>query len=269
MKKSNERSPTLSPKGRRVGVGASGLATSTLEVQRRDLADRSEPAYLNDFNEEIRIEQEAARERKFTLDDLSPRVVSLPKAPVVQVQRKKRRIKVKALTGKSKHTFRMIRFQVAEDPVVKTAPVNKDILATSQRLKKPFFRSLDANQKAISKYLIQDLAPLMLPAMSAIDDAKEVLSEITDLDIDTPLYATLTKFLRLGVEVKLATWVSRYLGLSAEETQTLFHRLEPKDDKKLMPGMQPIHQMLRSQEEGLLLLQKVLAATKKAQQSRS
>lgn len=109
-------------------------------------------------------------------------------------------------------------------------------------------QSLVENTKKLRSFIVEDIAPRVLATRQAWEEAQVVLRELTGvsdlaLESEEGLY---THALRLGVNIKIADWVSKYLSLSKEDASVLYgllfspHHKQPDDMSKLTALLQTL-----------------------------
>lgn len=207
--------------------------------------------------------------------DLSPHPVKPPEDLVNRVFRRRTPKKKKqpshpVISGRSPNFLFVVQPKPEKPKQAVDIPVNKEILSISKKIGSPMGERLKANQRAITKFLITEIAPLTLPASSAIEDAKDILKEILGVDVpESTLYAHLQKYMKGAAEAKVEHWIRRYMNLSQEEISLLAERANSEKLngtlEKVLSGLRPVHPVSR-QEEGLSpLLRKILEATRKNQ----
>lgn len=259
----------ITPHGKSRGVG-----TSSTRLNETALRQRAEPStesgmFVNDLEDE---QKSSTPIEALDFDDMAPVARSfndLPNLiPSPRVQKKRKVRKGTFLTGRSKFTFKLLKTKrkPSEPKPVHTSPVNKKLLEEAKRLKKPFLKDFEKNQGKISEFLVRTIAPLLLPAVSAIDDSKDMLREVMGVPVESPIYKVMMLMLKESAEIKLATFVTSYMKLTDQEKSVLFSRLEGHKNgaKEHVPGVQLIHKLLRSQESSNLLMQEILSTPKKA-----
>lgn len=134
----------------------------------------------------------------------------------------------KVMQGVSPKFFYILRKKKNIKKVAKKTliPVNEEILELAKKSKRPFIKRMSGNLKAVRSFVIFNLAPATLPLMSAIDEARDTIKEITTDPVASPIYGMLVRLALAGVEVKSASFVATYLKLNKEERIRFFERIE-------------------------------------------
>jgi hypothetical protein len=131
-------------------------------------------------------------------------------------------------TGKSPRFFTLIR-KSKKKPKKKSTqlkPVNEEVLQLARKVRKGFIHKMGGNLRSMRNLLIGELAPRVLPTVSAIEEAQDVIKEIVGDKVTSSLYGILMKQITAGSEVKISSWVADYLGMDKDERKRFFARLE-------------------------------------------
>lgn len=192
------------------------------------------------------------------LDNLNFDALVSPRA-VIQAKRKKAKSINPFLTGSNKFTYRVLRKRSEKRKVSEEKlPVNTKILQAAKASSPFFLKEMGANQLAIRNFLVKQVAPKMVPAMSAVDDSKDVLSEILGSKVDSNLYTILMKQLQYAAETKIASWIAKYFKLSTIETERFLERIDKeKDLAKFMSQLQKVRPVSRQEERSQVPMQRV------------
>jgi len=182
-----------------------------------------------------------------------------------RVRRGKAIIPNKFIHGKSDRFLYLIRGpdpkKVLKKP--KMEPVNKKILETAKKAKKPFISRLGSNLEEIRNLLVLELAPRMIPVVSAVEEAKDVLKEIMDDKVESRAYDTLMKYVNSASEVRLATWVANYMGMDKFERRRFYARLEAdRDYGKKLSEVLKLRSLQGSSQESNILLREIQTLNK-------
>ena len=192
-----------------------------------------------------------------------------------RVPAKKKQTPSSVMVGRSKHFFLLIKGPNKESSVreKRDPDINEKIMRMAKKGRRPFVSMMEKNMKEIRKILLTVLAPKLVPVLSALDETRDILKEITGSQMNTDMHMqfVLKKQLNQAAEVKIASWVSAYLELTAEEQRRFYERLvQDKNAEGNVSAMRKLHEVPRP-EEGVnrLLLREIRSLRSGLKQERN
>jgi len=157
------------------------------------------------------------------------------------------------MSGKSKHfyylldTKKMMEQEKESTPEL-PIPVNEKVIQIVKRAEKPFVKMTGKNLVDIRRFLLRDVAPKMLPLISAVEETRDVLAEITKTDVKSTVFSTLLRTISTAAEVKIASFTADYLELNKEEKQRFYERISMDRNNEALSKMQVLGAMQRQRE---------------------
>jgi hypothetical protein len=192
--------------------------------------------------------------------------------PITKVQLELNEEKVpqqrhKVLKGESSKFFFILKKRTTK-PVAKKRemiPVNEAILALAKKIKRPFIKRIGVNLEKLRSFVVFDLAPTTLPLVSALDEAKDVLKEITTDNVQSTIYGMIVRLASAGVEIKTATFIAKYLKLNKEEEKRFFERVEgDRRYQKDLSQLQKVRDLQGAVERTEALVRRLQSTSRKS-----
>lgn len=173
------------------------------------------------------------------------------------------------MQGKSDSFYYFIDTPKEVGPINTPEPVNQRILEQAKQMKKSFTAEVKENTDVLRDMFVKDIAPKLLPVVSALEDAKDILTEIVGQKVEAQAFTLAQKMVFAAAEVKLATRVATYLGLSKLETDRFFQKIEQdKAHEKILSGLRNLRNVPKTEEGAGLLVREILAGINKAAKKR-
>jgi len=194
-----------------------------------------------------------------------PTPISLDESLLRRKRKKKKRNPF--ISGSSPHLEYYLQ-PVSKKKRVETkvlVPVNEKIIEQANRNRKRFVRRMGKNMDQIRSFLAYDLGSKMLPTISAIEEARDLLKEITGEEVRSSIYGMLLKLLQTGAEIKITTFITKYLRLTKREEEDLLSTITSnKAHEKDLSNLQKLYSMSRPSEGLHELLMREIRGIQKA-----
>lgn len=163
--------------------------------------------------------------RPLDLSDLYPRPVDLKEEKRTFSKNKRQKWEHPVMKGRSPNFIFLLKGQKEKSEVILPRPINKILLEAAKKAKKPFIKKFGKNLGEIRKFLVFHLAPKMLPLISAVEDSKEVLTEVLGEEVNSTIYSTFIKQIEYAAEARVSTFVADYLNLDENERERFLERI--------------------------------------------
>lgn len=126
-------------------------------------------------------------------------------------------------------------FRIGDDPELefrkvppKVEPVNAELVARTDALKKSFPRELSKHIDVVREFFLREIAPLTVSGIAGADQAHSILEGATGSDVDRSLQSTFQTMLTKAAHLRLAQFVGQYMSLDDRQMQQLLQVLQPK-----------------------------------------
>jgi hypothetical protein len=87
---------------------------------------------------------------------------------------------------------------------------------------------LQANIERIREFFLKDIAPLLMAASAGVTQAQQVIHRTVDSPVDERPFAQFEAMLKSAASVRMAEFVTEYMGLSKDLADTLLNAVLPK-----------------------------------------
>ena len=138
----------------------------------------------------------------------------------------KRKDNIEFFTGASPKFFILTKAVKKKRKNRVSVPVNLKVIHYAKRIEKKFLGKTQDNLELMRNFLVQKIAPRLLPVISSIDEARDVLKEVMGVDVNSTSYSVFVKYMTVASEVKIASFITSYLRLDKEEQRKFYERLE-------------------------------------------
>ncbi len=95
--------------------------------------------------------------------------------------------------------------------------VDEQIEARKKTYEKQLPTKLNKNLEQVREFWLNQVAPLALAAQSGSEQARDVINRTLNVEIDSTSFMQFQLMLNQGTKVKLADYVTKYLGLKASD----------------------------------------------------
>ena len=169
-----------------------------------------------------------------------------------------------------------VKSSLVEDPLSSRDPFNKVNLELGEDYRGRLPKLLQSNIVEVRDFFLREIAPLILACSNGLQDATDILEVALGEKPDTAmLQSKINNTLRLAIDLKIASFISKFAGLSAELDSQLklvlmSHSLKSNDlIKTLLSEMQPLSDVSRQKESSDTQLPELQASQGRGVDSRA
>lgn len=110
-------------------------------------------------------------------------------------------------------------------------PLNKNVEDRAKTFNRDVAGKVDKLIKEVSEYFLTELSPLTMAAQGGVAQAREVMQIALNTDVEQASVDQFDSMLRHGVQMKMARYIARYLGLSNKDVPMLMEKLAKGNGK--------------------------------------
>jgi hypothetical protein len=89
-------------------------------------------------------------------------------------------------------------------------------------------KELEANISQVREFFLREIAPITLAADAGAVQAKEVVKRLVKSDVDGTQFEKFERMMAHAVDIKMARFVARQLGMTAKEATEILLRMQPR-----------------------------------------
>lgn len=145
---------------------------------------------------------------------------------------------------KEKRRERSRFFFRLDDPVLQIKeeeqPVNEALVKATDEVQHDLPARMVPLVDNVRSFFLNELAPLTLAGVTGAQQARKALSDALGTEVDASTEAKFRTLLSKATDIKLASYIKRYMSLSEEEAALLIDAIKPKTPANLvLPLGQP------------------------------
>jgi hypothetical protein len=163
-------------------------------------------------------------------------------APIVKTKAKER-------TRKSRFFFKLSpSFSEDVDRKKKTfAPrelhhVDEEVTRRLKEYRKKIPEELSGNIDAVREFFLNEIAPITLAAGAGASQAQEIVKRLVKSDIDGTQFEKFERMMAKAVDIKMARFIARQLGLTKVEASEILEAMKPRQQPQIVPIGVPQHE---------------------------
>jgi len=97
----------------------------------------------------------------------------------------------------------------------------------ADKYKKELPASMDDKIREVREFMLSEINPLVLAAISGTEQAFNVLGKATGSEVERELQRKVQTMLQKGINIRLSRFIAEYLGLRQKDAATLLERSPP------------------------------------------
>jgi len=180
---------------------------------------------MNEANKLVPVEQSELDNADDLLASLSD--IAYSTAPTKPVKESKAR--------KSRFFFKLSKSFVEEVEAKKKVFVPRQMVHIDHEVEKRLKdykqeipSELEANINKVREFFLQEIAPITMAAGAGASQAQEVVKRLVNSDIDGTQFEKFEKMMAKAVDIKMARFVARQLGMTKKEAAEILAEMKPR-----------------------------------------
>lgn len=110
-------------------------------------------------------------------------------------------------------------------------------------------QELSDNIDKVREFFLREIAPITLAAGAGASQAQEVVKRLVKSDIDGTQFEKFERMMAKAVDIKMARFIARQLGLTKVEASEILEAMKPSRQPQIVPIGVPQHEGPRKQQK--------------------